>query len=144
MLDRGEFERWFRTARRNLESARGDMERGDYNWACFKSHQAAELALKALLHGLGLPAYGHSLTRLLNEVADRKMSVPGDLWNDARELDRYYVPTRYPNAWPEGSPFEYYTGADAEKAIYSSERILLWVEDSWRSLERESRRGRES
>lgn len=137
MLDREEFERWFRTAKRNIESARGDMGRGDHNWACFKSHQAAELALKALLHGLGLPAYGHSLTRLLSEIANRKINVPIDLFDYARELDRYYIPTRYPNAWPEGSPFEYYTGVDAEKAIYASERILQWVEDTWKLLEKE-------
>lgn len=137
MLDKTEYERWFKTARRNIESARGDVERGDYSWACFKSHQAAELALKAILHGLGLPAYGHSLTRLLSELAGHNVNVPDELWNYTRELDRYYIPTRYPNAWPEGSPFDYYTSIDAMRAIYVSERILQWVEYTWRLLEEE-------
>jgi hypothetical protein len=51
-LDEGEFERWMRSALRTLESARRDLDGGDYNWACFKSHQAAGKALKALLWGV--------------------------------------------------------------------------------------------
>lgn len=76
MLDKEEFERWFKAARRTLDSARGDAEGGDYNWACFKSHQAAEISVKALIHGLGLPAYGHSITKLLNELAGKGLNVP--------------------------------------------------------------------
>ncbi|MEM3892874.1 MAG: HEPN domain-containing protein [Thermofilum sp.] len=143
LLDREEFERWFRTAKKSLESAEGDAERGDYNWACFKSHQAAELSVKALLHGLGLHAYGHSVARLLREASSRGLSVPGELVDCARELDKLYIPTRYPNAWAEGAPFEYYTAGDAAKAISASKRILEWVEDTWRSLEGELRRGGE-
>ncbi len=142
MLDREEFARWFETARRSLESARGDAERGDYNWACFKSHQAAELSVKALLHGLGLHAYGHSVSRLLREAAGRGLNVPEEVLSYARELDRLYIPTRYPNAWAEGAPFEYYALSDAAKAISASERILDWVEATWRSLEGELRKER--
>jgi len=50
-LDVSEYERWTRSAVRTLESAERDAEHGDYNWACFKAHQAAEKALKALLWG---------------------------------------------------------------------------------------------
>jgi len=63
-LDEGEFERWMRSAEATLSSARRDAEGGDYGWACFKAHQAAEKALKALLWGSGNPTYGHSLKRL--------------------------------------------------------------------------------
>ena len=38
-----------RSATRTLESAKHDADHGDYNWACFKAHQAAGKALKALL-----------------------------------------------------------------------------------------------
>jgi hypothetical protein len=41
-LDEVEFERWLRSALRTLESAKRDLEFGDYNWACFKAHQVAE------------------------------------------------------------------------------------------------------
>jgi hypothetical protein len=40
-LDKVEFERWLRSALRTLESAKRDLEFGDYNWACFKAHQVA-------------------------------------------------------------------------------------------------------
>jgi len=32
-----------------LESAKRDLEFGDYSWTCFKTHQAVEKALKAFL-----------------------------------------------------------------------------------------------
>ena len=135
MLDDAEFRRWFRSATGALESARGDLERGDYNWACFKAQQAAEYAVKALLHGLGMPAYGHSVSGLLSRL-------PGGLEasrviQEAKSLDKYYVPTRYPNAWSEGVPSDYYTKRDAEEAIIEAEKIIGWVEEAWRSLKRE-------
>ena len=65
MLDEAEYTRWINSSRKTLNSALGDLERDDYNWTCFKAQQAADLAIKALLHGLGLSAYGHSISRLL-------------------------------------------------------------------------------
>jgi len=50
-LDEGEFSRWMRSSTRTLESARRDLEAGDYSWACFKAHQAVEKALKVLPMG---------------------------------------------------------------------------------------------
>jgi len=124
-----------RSSKGALNSAEGDLERKDYNWACFKAQQSAELAVKALLHGLGLPTYGHSVSGLLERL-------PKDLGTeqviqDAKTLDKYYVPTRYPNAWVEGTPEDYYTKEDAEKAIKCAEKVVNWVEASWRSLKGE-------
>lgn len=66
LLDEPEYRRRLEAATNTLESGRGDMERGDHNWACFKAQQAAEPAVKSLLHGLGRPTYGHSVARLLD------------------------------------------------------------------------------
>ena len=93
MLDEREFERWFEAAKRGLESARGDLDRGDYNWACFKAQQAAELAVKGLLHGLGMPAYGHSVSRLLRQLEEKGLAASEDIVQAAKDLDKYYVPT---------------------------------------------------
>jgi len=134
-MDESEFVRWISFSKRTLDSARGDLERGDYNWACFKSQQAAEFALKALLRGLGMPSYGHSLSRLLLEVG-RVFQCEDDVVQAAKTLDKYYVPTRYPNAWVEGVPDEYYTRKDAEDAVRFAERIIFWIEERWRSLKR--------
>ncbi|MEM3109533.1 MAG: HEPN domain-containing protein [Candidatus Bathyarchaeia archaeon] len=132
MLDDEEYHRWMRSSRMTLESARGDLERGDYNWACFKAHQAAEFAVKALLHGLGLPAHGHGVSKLLMELPEG-LEAHGML-REAKALDKYYVPTRYPDAWAEGTPEDYYTGEDAEEAVGYAKKIIDKVEHSWRSL----------
>lgn len=136
MLDEAEYARWIKSSKGAVSSARGDLERGHYNWACFKAQQAAELALKALLHGLGLPAYGHSVSRLLTE-APTDLKAGEKIIQKGKTLDKYYVPTRYPNAWTEGTPEEYYTKQDAQKAIKCAETIINWVEGSWKSLKGE-------
>ena len=112
-MDEGEFRRWIEMAERTVRSAVRDMEAGDYNWACFKAHQAAEFAAKALLYGLGKPARGCSVLRLLRE-ASAFVEVGEEVLVDAALLDKFYIPTRYVDAWSEGVPYEYYTRGDAE------------------------------
>ena len=135
IVDEVEYGRWIRASRGTLKSAKGDFERGEYNWVCFKAQQAAEFSVKALLHGLGLPAYGHSISALLLKLPN-KLEVEKPI-QAAKTLDKYYVPTRYPNAWAEGIPEDYYTIEDASQAIKHAEEILKWVEDLWRLLKKE-------
>lgn len=136
MLDETEYDRWIRASKGTLRSARGDLQRKDYNWACFKAQQAAEFAVKALLHGLGLPAYGHSISGLISTIL-KDLDVKQEVIQAAKTLDKYYVPARYPSAWAEGIPEEYYTKQDAENAIRCAEEVIGWVEDSWRLLKGE-------
>ena len=135
LLDEEEFKRWFNTALGTVRSAEGDLERGDYNWACFKAHQSAEFAVKALLRRLGLGAYGHSVSALLTAAPLQLKAL--NVLQQAKTLDKYYVPTRYPNAWAEGSPADYYTREDAMQAIEYARSIIRWVEEAWRSLRQE-------
>ncbi len=134
MLDEYEYLRWLSSAKRSLESARGDLDRGDYSWACFKAQQAAELAVKGLLHGIGSPAYGHSVSKLLLHIEAEE--IPDGVMQCAKALDKYYVPTRYPNAWAEGMPHEYYTELDATNAIKYAEEVISWIESIWERLRR--------
>lgn len=136
MLDYKEYDRWIVTAKRTLDSAIGDLGRGDYNWACFKAHQASEFAVKALIHGLGIRGYGHSVYKLLDTLVREGISISHDVVLCAKKLDKYYIPTRYPNAWVEGYPHEYYTREESEEAIKCAKQIIKWVENTWRSLER--------
>jgi HEPN domain-containing protein len=134
-LDVDEYDRWMKSATRTLESAKHDADHGDYNWACFKAHQAAEKALKALLWGAGVPRTGHALTHLLNYIErELHLDLPRDVKDACLQLDKYYVPTRYPNAWVEGIPEEYYSRSDAEDAIVKAKRIIDWVVVTWREL----------
>jgi len=135
-LDESEFRRWMLSARRTLESARRDAGAGDYNWACFKAHQAAEKALKALLWGLGEPAVGHSLVVLVERLAQLSLPVSDRVRELAARLSKLYTPTRYPDVWESGIPEDYYTKGEAEEAIRWAEEIVSWAEEVWRSLSR--------
>ena len=133
-MDEGEFKRWMASARRTLESARRDAEAGDHNWACFKAHQAAEKALKALLWGLGEPAIGHSLVALAERLAQLSLPVTDRVRELAARLSKFYTPTRYPDVWESGIPEDYYTRGGAEEAIRWAEEVISWAEGVWRSL----------
>ena len=124
----GEYERWMEAARRTLDSARGDHERGDYNWACFKAQQAAEMAVKALLNGIGTPRRGRSVTLLLRFLGSLGVDVPDDVAGRGALLDKYYIPARYPDAWSEGPPHIYFTERESLEAIECASKLLGWVE----------------
>ncbi|MGB9660265.1 MAG: HEPN domain-containing protein [Nitrososphaerales archaeon] len=125
-FDKKEFERWIKQAEYTLESAREDMENRRFSWACFKAQQSVEYAVKGLLYGIGSIPVGHSLTRLFGRLKRRGVDVDEAL-KHSRLLDRHYIPTRYPNAHPEGSPFEYYDEDTAREAIHSAETLLNFV-----------------
>ena len=118
---------WLRQARRDLDSARAQRAAEFYEWACFISQQASEKALKAVLQKLGGEAWGHSVADLLRTLQER-VEVPADLHVSAVNLDRYYIPSRYPNGWAAGSPADYFTDEDADGAIGHSEAILRFCE----------------
>ncbi|WP_291765079.1 HEPN domain-containing protein [Caldivirga sp. UBA161] len=132
-MDRlSEAERWLKQALRDLDAAKSSLNGGYYEWACFQAQQAAEKALKALLHGLGVGVWGHSIVELLNVLKD-KYNVD-DLMTFARELDRHYIPTRYPNSFESGYPAIYYDAEVAERAIKAAEVILSWVREKLREI----------
>lgn len=131
MIDEEEFNRWMKQAEHTLASARRDLRDGDFDWACFKAHQAAEYAIKAFLRALGREAFGRSAQRLVREAAGLGVEVAPELVNAARRLDRHYLAPRYPNQWAEGAPIDYYGEDDAVEAIREAEMILGAVR-AWR------------
>ncbi|MEM0348267.1 MAG: HEPN domain-containing protein [Zestosphaera sp.] len=117
---------WLRQALKDLEHAKKSFEVGDYEWACFAAHQAAGKSVKALYQALGIEMWGHSVSRMLSSLPENLR--PGEeLINKARELDRHYIPTRYPNFHPEGAPMDYYTKSDAERAIAHASEVIEHV-----------------
>ena len=49
--------------------------------------------------------------------------------NHALELDKAYIPTRYPNAHPTGSPRRRYTREEGERLIQYAEEIVRFCSD---------------
>ena len=115
-------------AERDLENAKYEMKGGFYEWACFLSQQAAEKALKSVFQKLGGEAFGHSVSALLSSLPPRYKAKKG-LMDKAKELDKAYIPTRYPNSIPEGAPFEVYTGDEARRMILYAEEIVRFCKD---------------
>jgi HEPN domain-containing protein len=127
VLDEEEYQRWMDSAKQTLDSAKVDLDSGFYNWACFKSQQSAELAVKAYLYGIGQPKAGHSIAYLLSLI-----EAPQEIIEKGKYLDKLYIPTRYPDAWSSGSPSFYYTRKEAEDAIKYAEDIIKFLKEEWR------------
>ena len=123
----GEARRWLLTARGDLESARVLSAGGRWAHACFHAHQAAEKALKALWYRLDLDPWGHSVRRLLDELAvgsPETQHALRDLTDAASELDQFDIPTRYPNGLPDLTPEQAFTNAMADRADALASSIL--------------------
>ncbi|MHA1653742.1 MAG: HEPN domain-containing protein [Candidatus Thorarchaeota archaeon] len=120
-------EDWLRQAKNNLEHAVLSHNAGHYQWACFAAQQAAEMATKALFRALGADAWSHSVARLLRDLPD-PIDVDERMLALARVLDRHYVPARYPNGLPAGTPREAFDGTDAEEAIRAARSIVEFCE----------------
>jgi len=114
---------WLRQAEKDLEHAKRARSGNDFEWACFAAQQAAEKSVKALYQSIHVDAIGHSVTRMLRDLpADLR---PGEeVMLLAKELDKHYIPSRYPNSHPEGAPMDYYTDRDATSALEAAERIV--------------------
>lgn len=137
LFDQHEFARWMAQAEDTLASAHHDLKDGDYNWACFKAQQSGEYSVKALTYGLGEIAVGHSILSLLEALKKLGIEAKDELFSFARNLDKHYIPTRYPNAHPSKSPFQYYDQADASQAIDNANFIIQFAKEAWAELKKE-------
>jgi HEPN domain-containing protein len=117
------FRDWFRQAERDLQHARNSRRDGQHEWACFAAQQAAEKAIKALLYKHAIDVWGHVITELLDELP-ASVSVPSELVEKAKDLDNFYIATRYANGHPSGAPFEHYGPLQSERAINYANEIV--------------------
>jgi HEPN domain-containing protein len=118
---------WMKQANYTFNSALNDQKNNDFSWCCFKCQQAVEFGCKAFIFGLGLPSFGHSVKKLAEIIHN---NVPLIEFNVGclNELERYYIPTRYADAYDDGSPYTFYSNEDAEKAIKCAENIINSLE----------------
>jgi HEPN domain-containing protein len=132
--DEPEFTRWRAEADRALAAARVQAEAGLHNWACFAAEQAAQLATKALLHGLGRGPWGHDLVRLGELAGTAGVDLAPGVLDAMRRLGRHYIPARYPDAHPSGPAAAHYAAADSAEALRDAETVLEAVDRAWSAL----------
>ena len=122
-IKNGKKQRLDKTGRKRFRKCKTQLEHNFLEWACFLSQQAAEKAIKAVYQKIGGEAWGHSIKELLKGI-EEKIDIPQDLIEKAKYLDRFYIPTRYPNGWPSGIPADYITKEETVNAISYSEKIV--------------------
>lgn len=124
MTSAGEAKRWLDSAEHELKFARYSERGGYYAHACFTAQQAAEKAVKAVHYAAGARGVlGHSVRGLIERL-DPPVPVLQALTEEARTLDLYYVPTRYPNGLQEGTPAEAFSAAQATGALEYAARLV--------------------
>lgn len=121
---------WLFFAEEDLKLAQIAFDGNIYHGTCFHAQQVVEKAIKAYLSSKGhrIPKI-HSLTGLLD--SDEKIKEEfKELIEEIEFLDQFYIPTRYPDAFPgsllEGLPNQ----KDGEKALENAEKILNFVKNS--------------
>lgn len=124
--------RWLDQAQADLKTAKDCHQAGNYYAAAFFCQQAAEKALKGFLYSKGFRALlTHSVLELLSESAKIQPSF-GELLDLGRELDMHHLGSRYPNFYPSGAPYVYYTQQISARCISYAELILEEVRKSMR------------
>jgi len=118
---------WWVQALHDQDAARRTADQGIFDWACFMCQQAAEKALKALVQSRGGDAWGHSV-RELADVVPGDITVPQEVRDALPILDRFYIPTRYPNGIDAGAPAETYNAADAQTALGLCDKVVRFVQ----------------
>lgn len=120
--------RWWDQARADLKTAKDCLKDGNYYASTFFAQQAAEKALKGFLYSKGFRALiTHSVLELAQEAAKHEKGF-GQFEEYGRELDRHYIGSRYPNFYPSGAPYQYYSAEIAQKCLSYAESILNEVE----------------
>ena len=104
---------WVDQALRDLEQAEQSMQAARHEWACFAAHQA----------------WGHTLTRLWAVLPqqDWQPGPPEGIEDRLRLLDGFYIPTRYPDRYPEGTPGEHFGRLQSEQALLHARAITEWI-----------------
>jgi HEPN domain-containing protein len=117
--------RWFLQAKDDYKFVEWVLKGGMFfDKGCFIAQQSGEKALKACLYATGKRrVIGHSLFEMANELVENEKSFQ-EIMNETRRLDRFYIPTRYPNGLPGGSPFQIYTERDLIEAFGDLKKVI--------------------
>jgi HEPN domain-containing protein len=115
-----------REAEAELAAARDLFAGGHWSWCCFTCQQSAEKAIKALGEHFQAQELGHNLNLLLQGLETR-VDFPQAVRAGCARLNRYYIPARNPDAFPQGAPTDQYFDADARGALADAEDVYAFA-----------------
>lgn len=120
--------RWLEQAEYDFKVANNNFNSKFYSYVCFMCEQTAQKALKAFLIYKGERyVWEHSIQELARK-ASKYESKFGKLIDTGMILDKFYIPTRYPDALaPPAVPYKSYRKEDALEAIKLTEKIIRAV-----------------
>jgi len=117
-----EAKRWIKFAVEDLKIAELAMNEKIFNQVCFHSQQCVEKLLKGCLLAMGkMYPKTHKLADLMHALGE---SFFRDISENIVALDRFYIPTRYPDALPGSLPDGIPSDGDAKEAIEVAREVL--------------------
>lgn len=122
--------RWFTQAKDEFQDADDLRKRGRFYLALFHFQQAAEKAFKAYLY-LKVKSVEVFYTHSIDDLSKMALEIDPEFKEVlcAKKLDKYYIPTRYPNGLPGGVPSRYFDDPDeAEEAMQVAKKAIELVE----------------
>ena len=122
-----EAERWLTTAEDDLDTAEILKEKSKYAHSCFHAQQAGEKAVKSIWYFIDADPWGHSIKMLIDGLEEENIEYYEEMKDLDRigiVLDRFYIPTRYPNGLPDMTPDMAFSREDAETCVAHAEKIL--------------------
>jgi HEPN domain-containing protein len=114
---------WLKQAEDDLEAAKDSASSGHHEWVAFQAQQCAEKAAKALVQSLHGAVRGHSITEILSQLPT-SVGVGQSLLDSARELDKVYVTSRYPNGFASGRPADYFSEKSSQELMSHAQIVL--------------------
>ncbi len=113
------------TAKDDLDSAVILRKSGKFAHSCFHAQQAGEKAVKAFWYFADADPWGHSVLRLIDDLESVDLKIHErlkSLFRLGMVLDRFYIPTRYPNGLPDITPDA--PDEDADTCIEHAGKII--------------------
>ncbi len=122
--------RWLTQAKDEFADAEELRKRGRFYLALFHFQQATEKAFKAYLY-LKVKSIEVFHTHSIDELVKMAVEIDSDFKKvvAAKKLDRYYIPTRYPNSLPGGIPSRYFDDPEeAQEAMRLAKETIDLIE----------------
>ncbi|MHA1713401.1 MAG: HEPN domain-containing protein [Candidatus Ranarchaeia archaeon] len=124
-----EWKEWFNECEKELQVAKDILQLGHWNYVVFHCQQAAEKAVKALLHFINLSPWGHSSYALMLEFYELSKQKPDDdVLTCCSKLDTFYTSARYPSI-AGVTPYRLFNRGLANEAINCVEKVIRFVKN---------------